>query len=136
MARTDALLALLPRLEDPERSFTPRIREPGESGDADPGSDPSAPWVEWPEILDELTDAIHAAGLIQDFDWMTWDEEARRYYHDPELLLTADLDIVEKLLTLHVSIDRAVAGHLAGVCTSGHMQAVLRRLREILRADA
>ncbi len=131
----EALLDLLPRLEDPERSFAPIIHEPGVSGRTDSREELDAPWLEWPEILDELAEAIRASGLIQDFDWMSWDAEGRRYYDDPALLKTADLDIVRHLLTLHLSINQAVPGHLAGVCGSGHLQAVLRRLGELVRAD-
>ena len=133
MNEIEALLDLLPQLEDPERSFAPIIHEPGISGKTDSRDELDAPWVEWPKILDELAGAIRASGLIEEFDWMSWDAEARRYYEDPALLNTADLDIVGKLLTLHVSIDQAVPGHLAGVCSSGHMQAVLQRLRELVR---
>ena len=107
----------------------------GRAGGTDSSDELDAPWVEWPEILDELAAAIRASGLIQDFDWMSWDAEGRRYYEDPALLKTADLDIVKKLLTLHLSIDQAVTGHLAGVCSSGHLPAVLRRLEDLVRAD-
>lgn len=132
----EALLDLLPRLEDPERSFAPIIHEPGVSARTDSRDELESPWVEWPEILDELASAIRASDLVQDFDWMSWDGEGLRYYEDAALLKAADLDTVRKLLTLHLSIDQAVTGHLAGVCSSGHMQAVLRRLRELSRAGA
>lgn len=128
----EALLDLLPRLEDPERSFAPIIHEPGVSDRTDSRHELDDPWVEWPTIVSELAAAIPASGLVQDFDWMSWDAEGRRYYEDPTLLRTADLDIVEKLLTLHVGINQAVPGHLAGVCSNGHMQAVLRRLQELV----
>ena len=133
MNEIEALLDLLPRLEDPERSFAPIIHEPGTT---DPSGDLDSPWVEWPGILRELTSAIQASGLMQDFDWMSWDGEAGRHYQDPSLLSTAELDSVGKLLTLHINIERAVPGHLAGVCSSGHLQAVLRRLRELVPKDA
>ncbi len=136
MSEIEALLELLPRLEDPESSFAPIIHEPGVSARTDSSDDLDSPWVGWPEILDELADAIRASGLIQDFDWMSWDAEGNRYYQDPALLQASDLDIVRKLLTLHLSIDQAVTGHLAGVCRSGHMQAVLRRLGELVPTDA
>lgn len=135
MNEIEALLDLLPRLEDPERSFAPIIHEPGVSGRTDSRDELDAPWVEWPKILDELAAAIRASGLIQDFDWMSWDAEGRRYYEDPALLKTADLDTVQQLFTLHLGINQAVTGHLAGVCSNGHIQAVLRRLRELVRAD-
>lgn len=136
MNEIQALLDLLPRLEDPERSFAPIIHEPGDAGRTDSREEQDAPWVEWPGILDELAAAIRTSGLITDFDWMSWDAEGLRYYEDAALLKAADLDTVRKLLTLHLSIDQAVTGHLAGVCSSGHMQAVLRRLRKLSRAGA
>jgi hypothetical protein len=38
---------------------------------------------------------------------------------------------LRKLLTTHVRADRFVEGHLAGVLESGHMLAILRRLKDI-----
>ena len=46
-------------------------------------------------------------------------------------LETADLTTLRKLLTTHVRADRFSEGHLAGVLQSGHIVAVLRRLRKI-----
>ncbi|GMR11976.1 MAG: hypothetical protein BMS9Abin29_0162 [Gemmatimonadota bacterium] len=102
----------------------------------DSSNDLDSPWVEWPQVLDELASAIRGSGLIQDFDWMSWDAEGRRYYEDPTLLNSADLDIIGKLLTLHFSLHQAVTSHLAGVCSTGHMQAILRRLAELVPSDA
>ena len=69
--------------------------------------------------------------VIFSFDWTNWQEEARRYFSDPETLETADLLTLRKLLTTHVRKDRFVEGHLGDLLERGHITAILRRLREI-----
>lgn len=67
---------------------------------------------------------------IIDFDWPSWGDEARRYEHE-EILATADLETIRKLLTGHVRNDRFCEGHLLSVLESGLITAILRRLRVI-----
>ena len=55
---------------------------------------------------------------------------------DPAALAAADFDTVRRLLTLHVRADRFNAGHLGAVARSGHLAAVLRRLRALRDAGA
>ncbi|MBI2373932.1 MAG: ADP-ribosylglycohydrolase family protein [Deltaproteobacteria bacterium] len=86
---------------------------------------------ECPE-LEELTDALRDANLIQPFDWPSWQDEAIRYFERPEILDGADLRTVTRLLTLHVRKDRFSEGHFAAMLDNGHVQAILRRLRVLL----
>ena len=69
--------------------------------------------------------------MIIPFDWRSWSEEAERYQMDPEALQAADLLTLRKLLTAHVRAERFAEGHLASVFESGHIAAILRRLKQI-----
>ena len=82
------------------------------------------------EVLNFLR-ALGAAGLITPYDWMAWQEEASRYVSDPDLLNSADLDTLRRLLTLHVRRDRFVEGHLSEMIDLGHIRAILHRLKAL-----
>jgi hypothetical protein len=81
--------------------------------------------------VDDFIKALYAQNVIISFDWTGWRREAQRYQTDPRALATADLLTLCKLLTLHVRADRFSEGHLASVLESGHITAVLRRLKQI-----
>jgi ADP-ribosyl-[dinitrogen reductase] hydrolase len=82
-----------------------------------------------PEMLDFIR-ALSGNGLIQPFDWMNWREGEQLVDH-PELLRSANLQTLRKLLTAHVRADRFSDGHLAGTFESGHMTLILKRMEEI-----
>ena len=65
------------------------------------------------------------------FDWGAWGDEARSYMEDPDKLRTADIETIRKLLTAHVRADRFIEGHFFRVLESGHIIAILRRLKQI-----
>jgi hypothetical protein len=69
--------------------------------------------------------------ILFPFDWPSWQEEAEKYVVDPQALATAGLLALRKLLTTHVRKDRFVEGHFGAMLESGHITAILRRLREI-----
>jgi hypothetical protein len=70
--------------------------------------------------------------VILGFDWTSWQDEARRFL-DPDVVRTASLVEVRRLLTLHVRADRFVEGHFAEMIANGHVSALLRRLGELIR---
>lgn len=74
---------------------------------------------------------LYAHNILVPFDWMSWKEEAQRYRSQPGTLQEADLLTLRKLLTAHVRADRFTEGHLASVLESGHITAILRRLKQI-----
>ena len=78
--------------------------------------------------------ALYQQNIAFSFDWMSWGDEARRYQLDSETLAQADLLTLRKLLTTHVRADRFTEGHLAAMLESGHIVAILRRLKEIRAA--
>ena len=93
------------------------------------------PYFSFSPEVDEFIGALRKQGMIIPFDWRSWREEAERYQTNPEALETADLLTLRKLLTVHVRAERFSEGHLASVFESGHMTAILRRLKG-LRSEA
>jgi hypothetical protein len=85
-------------------------------------------FVYHPEVNDFVR-TLYAQGILYVCDWKRWGEEAERYQSHPDLLKAADLLTLRKLLTLHVRADRFVEGHLASVLESGHITAILWRMK-------
>ena len=75
--------------------------------------------------------AFDESGLFIRFDWPSWQKEAARLYDDPSLIDQADLETIRRLLTTHIRKDRFCEGHLASACESGHIVAVLKRLKQL-----
>lgn len=69
--------------------------------------------------------------VLWEFHWMDW-AEGRHFVEDPRSLAAADFETICKLLTAHARNDRFVDGHLHGMIESGHIAAILRRLRELV----
>lgn len=67
-----------------------------------------------------------------DFDWSRW-SGVEEYVRTPEMLETAGIEVVRRLLTLHFRKERTCEGHLAHMITVGHFKSLLRRLRELRR---
>jgi O-acetyl-ADP-ribose deacetylase len=89
------------------------------------------PYVDYsPEVL-RFRSALGSSGFIQPYDWMAWQEEASRYVNEPDLLKTAGLETLRKLFTLHVRRDRFVEGHFSEMIDTGHIRALLHRLKEL-----
>jgi len=92
------------------------------------------PSAVYAEEVHDFTQALYDHRFIQPYDWGSWQEEAVRYFEQPQLVAQADLMTCIKLLTLHVRKERFCEGHLDGMITSGHITAILKRL-EILKAS-
>jgi hypothetical protein len=87
------------------------------------------------EELIRFQQGLYENGFICSFDWPSWQEEALMYFNQPELLHNADIQVLRKLLTLHVRNDRFTDGHLSAMVKCGHITAILQRLAD-LRRDA
>lgn len=111
LADIDAVLAFLPHLERPAPRWSP-LR-----GDA-------------PEVQNFQL-ALHRHHFLIPFDTFAWRAEAERYRDDPDALARASLLDLCKLLTFHCRAARFVNGHFAAMVESGHITAVLRRLRAL-----
>lgn len=89
------------------------------------------PFVVCAPETERLIRAIYDHHLIVfGFDWTSWQDDAQRFL-DPEVVQSASLDDVRRLLTLHVRQDRFVEGRFADMITRGHVSALLRRLGEL-----
>ena len=85
-----------------------------------------------------VIDQVYARHVAVAFDWTTWQAEAQRFLA-PDVVATASLDEVRRLLTLHVRKERFCEGHLDAVIASGHLAALAARLAVLaaeLRAGA
>lgn len=121
LAQIDAVLAFLPVFERPGFS----------SGQWRAHRAVFPVWEAEPAV-GAFVEALYREQFIVPFDWGAWAEEARRYAEGGEAALaTADLTTLRKLLTTYVRADRFTAGTLAGMFDSGHIVAILRRLRQI-----
>ena len=83
------------------------------------------------EKIEAFLSALKEHGFIQMFEWAAWHQEAHRYFEQPALIAEADLQACIKLLTFHVRSDRFLDGHFASMLASGHITAILNRLREL-----
>ena len=117
----DAVLEFLPFLAD--EGFKPVkevVCEPGHFG-----------YQVWDPVLERLYSALHDNGFIVPFDWPSWQDKARQYLEFPELMESADLNTLRKLLTLHVRKDRFCEGHFTAMVKIGHIRLLLERLKVI-----
>lgn len=82
-------------------------------------------------------EALYEHGVIVPFDWTEpgWAQEMRCLTEVPSRLRFADLLTVRKVLTTLVRVDRFCEGSLAGAFERGVLQAAMRRLGELSRAQ-
>ncbi len=119
LEQIDAILAYLPVFEGRDYCFG-HWRTPAGG----------FPYFEFSAEVSEFISALYRQGFLVVFDWPGWSQRAR-YESDPAALEVTDLLTLRKLLTAHVRVDRLIEGHLASVLESGHIVAILRRLKEI-----
>jgi len=120
LQQIDAILKYLPVFEKPDYQFGRWVEPEGQF-----------PYFSFSPEVDEFIGTLHEQNMIIPFDWRRWSAEVKRYQSDPAALETADLLTLRKLLTAHVRADRFTEGHLANVFESGHITAILRRLKQI-----
>lgn len=116
----DAVLAFLPVFE--REDFVPSMVEvrPGQF-----------PYHVFADELSQFVKVVYDNGFMVPFDWPAWQVEAQRYFDQPELIHTADIQVLIKLITLHVRKERFFDGHLPAMVECGHITAILRRLKEL-----
>lgn len=120
----DAVLGFLSTLE--QENFVPSgVKAP-------PGQ---FPYHIFAEELSQFQRALYDNGFVSSFDWPSWQEEALRYYEQPELLRTADMRVLRQLITFHVRKERFFEGHLPGMVECGHITAILRKPKELRDAS-
>ncbi len=83
------------------------------------------------EVNSFIDDFYKSSLLLSDFKWSEWQNEAVKYFKNPELLNSANLEIIRKLLTLHIRIERICEPCLIGIIDNGHMVEILTQLAKI-----
>lgn len=89
------------------------------------------PHLQYGPVVQHMIEMAYDIGLVAPFDWSSWQGEAERLIENPAALERADLDTLQKLLTLHIRKDRFCEGHLEAMRECGHLVAILRRIGEI-----
>jgi hypothetical protein len=92
--------------------------------------------LEYHPTVSAFMHVCYENGMVFSFNWGAWSDEAHRYMKDPQLIMSAGLKTCMKLLTTHLRAERFCYGHLEGVLRSGHITAILRRLRQFAELTA
>jgi len=79
----------------------------------------------------EFIEILDSEEFVTPFDWSNWQNEAAKFVEQPKLLESAELTILQKLLTTHIRKERFHSGHLAAMIDNGHILAILQRLKQI-----
>jgi hypothetical protein len=87
--------------------------------------------VHYSSGVTQLMNSLHDSGCGLVFDWTAWQGEAGQYVSHPELLRSADILKLQKLLTLHIRKERFFEGHFGTMVDSGHIKRILERLKEL-----
>jgi hypothetical protein len=116
----DAVLRFLPVFARPETVFGEWLSPEGQS-----------PYYALSQETTDFVETLYKQRIVFAFDWKSWQDEAQKFVSNPESLKAADLLALSKLLSTHVRKDRFVEGHLAKLLASGHITAILSRLKEI-----
>jgi len=87
--------------------------------------------IEFHPVVHEFRKACYENGFVQPFGWTEWQREALRYMNSPAVVAAARLATCIKLITAHIRCERFGDGHLQEVFESGHLTAVLRRLKQL-----
>jgi hypothetical protein len=124
-ARIAALVEFLPMLER-------RVAGVWNGGQKNADGVIQMPWFEYSDDIDDFHRAVGQNGWIDTtFDWQSAGEWVRSFMDQPERLATATAEDIRRLLTAHFRADRFVEGHVASIVESGHMAAIVRRLRSL-----
>lgn len=123
--RLAALAAFVPVFEGPDFVF-------GEWQGA-------AGQMPWFRLSDDARSFVSTASrfgwVVPGFDWPSWQrtEVARHLLSNPQSIETATAEDLERLLTVHVRLDRFSEGHLASAFESGQLPAIARRAAALLK---
>jgi len=117
----DGILPYLKVFETPGFSFGHFVNKPGTFG-----------WFDFSEQAGAFESDLYRYGWVQPFDWTTtWLDEFSKYVNDPAMVESADVETIRQLLTMHARAERFGEGQLCVMYESGHLTALLRRLKAI-----
>lgn len=120
----DALLAFLPRFEEPGRQFVTGGGGGEETGDG-------AVTVPYPIYADDVLAFVELAGRPPWCDHGYNPRTAGAMLHDEQAVAAADLAQVRSMLTYFVRGERFGDGHWDALLRAGRVSALLRRLRAL-----
>ena len=129
----DSIPDIGPEQLDAALRFLPIFEQPGYVFGEWHGREGHIPYYAINEDVMEFVNVLYVEQIVFSFNWTRWQEEAQKFVDEPEALKTADLLVLRKLLVTHVRTDRFVEGHLASMLESGHITAIVKRLKEIRR---
>jgi hypothetical protein len=120
-----------PQQLDAVLRFLPIFERPGYAFGEWRGPQGHFPYYAMSRDVEDFIQTLYNQQVIIAFDWMSWHQEVKGYVSDPDALQSADLLTLRKLLTAHVRADRLNEGHLGHVLESGHITAILRRVKTL-----
>ncbi len=101
----------------------------GSEGHCDPGV---LPYHTYAPELSDFEQALYRDGFIlRHFDWESWLTEASPYLQQAELIRTAGIDVIRRLLTVYVRRERFCEGQFSDAVRSGHIGTIIRRIGEL-----
>lgn len=81
--------------------------------------------------LANLLKTMQSTEFTSPFDWQAEFGENQESLQDPEVVKSADLENLRKIMTAHIRIDRMSNGHLDALIQSGYWNQCLARMAEI-----
>ena len=65
------------------------------------------------------------------YDWVKWQDEADKYFKEPELIDSASIVILRKLMTMFIRKERFCSGFINSVIDTGMILKILERLNAL-----
>jgi hypothetical protein len=81
--------------------------------------------------VDRLCREVYNSGFVFAFDWLAWKKEEAKSALAPDAVAQADMLSLRKIMTATVRQERFFGGFLSSVCSSGLIQRVLERMRDL-----
>ncbi|MDD3978074.1 MAG: DUF6508 domain-containing protein [Methanomicrobium sp.] len=83
----------------------------------------------------ELTKVLYFNNWLINARWQGWTGEAETYFGHPELIASADIETIRKILTVHVRIDRLFPGDIADLINRGYLTTIIERINNIYKEN-
>ncbi|MBN2734037.1 MAG: hypothetical protein JXQ82_04165 [Methanomicrobiaceae archaeon] len=82
------------------------------------------------DAITEFTKVLYYNNWLINTKWQGWTSEAEYYFGNPEMIASADIETLRKILTVHVRIDRLFPGDIADIIKRGYLSAILNRIND------
>ena len=81
--------------------------------------------------VDEFVRMLYDNNWLINSRWREWADEATAYFEQPSLLCVAETEVIRRILTVHVRIDRMMPGEITDIINKGYMFSIVNRIGEI-----